>query len=99
VNPLTLSLSKGAISKNGSRLTMSGMICLIANWVVFMKIRYFADTDTMLIAFRDAPVAETRDLDENTLLDVDTQGNICSIKIEHASTRADAPRFSYEQAR
>ena len=33
-----------------------------------MKVRYFADTDTLLIEFRDAPVAETRDLDENTLM-------------------------------
>jgi uncharacterized protein YuzE len=41
-----------------------------------MKVRYFADTDTMLIEFRDATVAETRDLDENTVLDVDAQGNI-----------------------
>ena len=62
-----------------------------------MKVRYFADTDTLLIEFRDAPVAETRDLDENTLLDVDAQGNICSITVEHASERADAPHFSYEE--
>ena len=62
-----------------------------------MKIRYFAETDTLLIEFRDSPVAETRDLDENTVLDVDSQGNICSITIEHASKRADAPHFSYEQ--
>jgi uncharacterized protein YuzE len=62
-----------------------------------MKVRYFADTDTLLIEFRDAPVAETRDLDENTVLDVDTQGNICSITVEHASQRAGAPNFSYEE--
>lgn len=62
-----------------------------------MKVRYFSDTDTLLIEFRDAPVAETRDLDENTILDVDAQGNICSITVEHASERADAPHFSYEQ--
>jgi uncharacterized protein YuzE len=62
-----------------------------------MKVRYFADTDTLLIEFRDAPIAETRDLDENTLLDVDAQGNICSITVEHASERADAPHFSYEE--
>lgn len=62
-----------------------------------MKVRYFADTDTMLIEFRDAPVAETRDLDENTVLDVDAHGNICSITVEHASQRADAPNFSYEE--
>ena len=62
-----------------------------------MKVRYFADTDTLQIEFRDVPVAETRDLDENTLLDLDKEGNILSITIEHASTRTDAPAFSYEQ--
>jgi uncharacterized protein YuzE len=62
-----------------------------------MRIRYFAETDTLFIEFRDAPVAETRDLDENTLLDIDANGNICAITVEHASERADIPRFSYEQ--
>lgn len=62
-----------------------------------MKVRYFADTDTLLIEFRDSPVNETKDLDENTVLDIDSQGNICSITVEHASLRAGAPQFSYEQ--
>ena len=62
-----------------------------------MKIRYFADTDTLLIEFRVAPVSETRDLDENTVLDFDAKGNICSITVEHASERAGIPEFSYEQ--
>ena len=62
-----------------------------------MRVRYFADTDTLLIEFKDTPVAETKDLDENTILDLDDHGNIRSITIEHASKRADAPRFSYEQ--
>lgn len=62
-----------------------------------MRIRDFASTDTLFIEFRDAPVAETRDLDENTLLDVDAEGNICAIAVEHASERADIPQFSYEQ--
>ena len=62
-----------------------------------MRIRYFSSTDTLFIEFRDAPVAETRDLDENTILDVDAQGNICAITVEHASQRADIPQFSYEQ--
>ena len=62
-----------------------------------MKVRYFADTDTLLIEFLDAPVAETRDLDDSTILDVDAQGNICFITIEHASLRAGAPHFSYEE--
>ena len=62
-----------------------------------MKIRYFAATDTLYIEFRDVPVADTRDLDENTLLEVDAKGDICAITIEHASERADIPMFSYEQ--
>ena len=44
-----------------------------------MKIKYFLDNETRYIEFRTADVAETRDLDENTLLDLDKQGNICSI--------------------
>jgi uncharacterized protein YuzE len=62
-----------------------------------MRIRYFEDTDTLLIEFMDAPVAETRDLDEDTVLDVDAQGNICAITVEHASRRTGIPKFSYEQ--
>ncbi len=62
-----------------------------------MKVRYFADTDTLLIDFRDVPIAETRNLDENTLLDIDAEGDICSITVEHASTRTGAPHFSYEE--
>ena len=62
-----------------------------------MRIRYFEDTDTLLIEFREGPAAETRDLDENTVLDLDADGNICAITVEHASKRAGIPPFSYEQ--
>lgn len=62
-----------------------------------MRIRYFEDSDTLLIEFKEVPVAETRDLDENTVLDFDAEGNICAITVEHASKRAGIPQFSYEQ--
>jgi len=62
-----------------------------------MKIKYFQDTDTLYIEFRSVEVAETKDLDENTLLDLDGEGNLCGITIEHARERADIPYFSYEQ--
>jgi uncharacterized protein YuzE len=62
-----------------------------------MRIQYFQDTDTLHIEFKPGDVAETRDLDENTLLDVDQQGRILSLTVEHASQRADIPRFSFEQ--
>jgi len=31
------------------------------------------------------------------VLDVDGEGNICAITVEHASQRAGIPDFSYEQ--
>jgi uncharacterized protein YuzE len=62
-----------------------------------MKVKYFEDTDTLHIELRPGAVAETRDLDENTLLDLDRDGNICSMTIEHAKERAGIPSFSYEQ--
>ena len=42
-------------------------------------------------------VSETRDLDANTLADIDADGNICSITVEHASERADLSGVSFEQ--
>jgi uncharacterized protein YuzE len=62
-----------------------------------MTIKYFQDTDTLHIEFRVAEVAETKDLDENTQLDLDKEGNICAMTIEHAKDRADIPHFSFEQ--
>ena len=61
-----------------------------------MKIKYFQDTDTLYIEFRQVDVCETRDLDENTLLDIDAEGNVCGITVEHATECAEIPRFSYE---
>ena len=62
-----------------------------------MKIKYFQDTDTLYIEFKAEEIVETRDLDENTLLDVDSSGNVCAITVEHASKRTDIRQFSYEQ--
>ncbi len=62
-----------------------------------MTIKYFQDTDTLHIEFRVAEIAETKDLDEDTQLDLDKDGNICALTIEHAKDRADIPHFSFEQ--
>ena len=62
-----------------------------------MKIRYYVETDTLYIEFRHGGVVETRDLDENTLLDIGDDGKICALTVEHASERTGIPEFSYEQ--
>ena len=51
-----------------------------------MKVEYFADTDTLYIEFRKPQrETETRDLDENTLIDLDPDGRVTGITVEHAS--------------
>jgi uncharacterized protein YuzE len=61
-----------------------------------MKVSYFEDTDTLYIEFRDSGIAESRDLDENTILDVDANGNVCAITFEHASQRTDVSHLIVE---
>ena len=62
-----------------------------------MKIRYFEDTDTLLIELKLGSVAETRDLDENTVLDYDEQGQVFAITLEHATSRAEISSFSFDR--
>jgi len=63
-----------------------------------MKVKYYQDTDTLYIEFRSNGIVETKDLDENTQLDIDAEGQICALTIEHARERADLQHFSFEQA-
>ena len=61
-----------------------------------MKIQYFGDTDTLYIVFREARVEETKDLDENTLVEFDDKGNLVSLTIEHARERTDMANLSFQ---
>ena len=54
-----------------------------------MKVQYFADTDTLYIEFRDRAIAQSKDLDDNTVLDLDADGNVCAITFEHANDRTE----------
>ena len=61
-----------------------------------MRIQYFEDTDTLYIEFRSGDIAESRDLDENTVLDLDADGQVCAITFEHASKRTDVKHLTVE---
>ncbi len=62
-----------------------------------MTVQYFEDTDTLCITLKSGDVAETKDLDENTLVEFDAKGNLVSITIEHARDRAELPDFSFQR--
>jgi uncharacterized protein YuzE len=61
-----------------------------------MKVSYFEDTDTRYIEFRDSDTAESKDLDENAILDVAASGNVCAITFEHASQQTDVRHLIVE---
>jgi uncharacterized protein YuzE len=61
-----------------------------------MKITYFQDTDTLYLEFNNNPIVETQEINENTLVDLDKNGNICAITLEQARNLTDLNAFSLE---
>jgi len=61
-----------------------------------MRIKYFTDTDTALVELSDQLTVETRELNENITLDLDAEGSIVRITVEHARQSAAMDKFSYQ---
>lgn len=62
-----------------------------------MKVKYFKDTDTALLEFSDRPIQETQAVNENIYLDLDADGNLVSIMIEHATHTTTLPEVVVQQ--
>ncbi|WP_089728268.1 DUF2283 domain-containing protein [Candidatus Thiosymbion oneisti] len=62
-----------------------------------MKIKYFEDTDTAHMELSDHPVSETREISENLYIDLDAQGNVLGMTIEHASVQADMRELAFQR--
>ena len=62
-----------------------------------MDVKYFQGTDTLLVVFSDRQIAETRDVNEDVLIELDADGKIVSVTIEHAGEHIDVSNLSYEQ--
>ena len=63
-----------------------------------MKVKYFPDTDTLLVNFSDGKIVDTRDLNEDVLVEMDDAGHVVSMTIEHAKQQTDVAEFSYQMA-
>ena len=62
-----------------------------------MEIKYFPDTDTLLINFTNSAITETTDVNENALIELGEEGELVSMTIEHASDYVDLGSFSYRK--
>ena len=61
-----------------------------------MEIKYFSDTDTLQVNFSERQIVETRDLNEDVLVEIDDAGHVVSMTIEHAKQQTDIGEFSYQ---
>lgn len=62
-----------------------------------MKIKYFTDTDTALVEFSAHQVEQTKEINENIYVDLDADGNLVNMTIEHASKQANIAEIAYQQ--
>jgi len=62
-----------------------------------MRIKYFPDTDTALIEFTDKKIHETKEITENIYIDLDVDGNLVSMTVEHAKVRANLSEVAFQE--
>lgn len=63
-----------------------------------MKITYFSVTDTLYVHFSDRPIVDTRDVNENVLVELDDAGQLVAMTMEHAADQTDVKEFTYNVA-
>ena len=64
-----------------------------------MNVKYFTETDTAFIQFSERDVEETREVSANVYIDLDRQGNLVNMTIEHAKLNANLPTVIVEEVK
>jgi uncharacterized protein YuzE len=57
-----------------------------------MKLHYYPETDSLYIELSSTPGAETREVVEGLVVDLDANGNVVGFDIDNASTKLDLSR-------
>jgi len=61
-----------------------------------VKVKYFEDTDTLYVELSGSNIAQTKELNENLYVDLDSEGKVVSFTVEHAKSSSKKLNFSYE---
>ncbi len=59
-----------------------------------MEIKYFKDTDTLYLVFNKNQIENSIDISEDILAELDENGKIVAITIEHAKKQTNISSFS-----
>lgn len=57
-----------------------------------MKVSYDPETDTLVIVFREAPIADSDEEKPGFILDYDEAGDLVAVEVLDASRRIEDPR-------
>ena len=63
----------------------------------FVKVKYFSDSDTAYLEFSQNTISETKDINDDILLELDSSGNLVGMTIEHAKAKANLDEVSYQR--
>jgi uncharacterized protein YuzE len=58
-----------------------------------MKLHYYPETDSLYIELKNAPGAETLEIVEGLNVDLDENGDVVGLDIDHASGKLDLSRI------
>ena len=62
-----------------------------------MKIEYFTETDSLYIELADRPSADTQEIEEGIVLDIDDQGHAVGIDIDQASKHISLNKLKFRR--
>ncbi|MGC1358430.1 MAG: DUF2283 domain-containing protein [Xanthobacteraceae bacterium] len=57
-----------------------------------MKLHYYPETDSLYIELKDTPRAQVREIVEGLVIDLDADGNVVGLDIDHASRKLELSR-------
>lgn len=64
-----------------------------------MNIKYFSDTDTAHMEFTNNKISETKEINNDIYIDLDKNGDLVSITVEHAKMKAMLPELHYQEVK
>ena len=62
-----------------------------------MKIEYFPETDSLYSELADRPGADTREIEEGIVLDIDKNGKAVGLDIDQASKHLDLSKLDVDK--
>lgn len=61
-----------------------------------MKLSYYPDTDSLYVTLKPGPGTSTREVATGFNVDLDANGNVVGLDIDHAATRVDLSTLEAE---